>query len=51
MHPNNMTHPQVTEVWTHLGLALGIIGLLILVTFLLSKYVFFKTITEEHEHQ
>lgn len=51
MHPNGMTHHQVTEVWAHLGIALGIIGILILVAFLLSKYVFFKNITEVHEHQ
>ncbi len=51
MHPNGMTHSQVTEVWLHLGLALGIIGLLILVSFLLSKYLFFKNITEIHENQ
>ncbi len=51
MYPNGMTHPQVSHIWANLGLALGIIGLLILITFLLSKYVFFKNITEHHEHQ
>ncbi len=51
MYPNGMTHGQVTQIWPNLFLALGIIGLLILITFLLSKYVFFKNITEQHEFQ
>lgn len=49
MYPNGMTHGQVTEVWAHLGLALGILGVLLLITFLLSKYVFFVNATENHE--
>lgn len=51
MYPNGMTHTQVTHVMGHLALALVIIGILILVTFLLSKYVFFRNITQEHEHE
>lgn len=50
MYPNGMTHPQVTHVMGHLFLALGIIGILILAVFLLAKYVFFKNITQYHEH-
>lgn len=50
MYPNGMTHPQVSHVMSHLGLALFIIGVLILVSFLLAKYVFFKNITQYHEH-
>lgn len=49
MYPNGMTHPQVTNVMGHLGLSLLIIGVLILVSFLLVKYVFFKNITQHHE--
>jgi hypothetical protein len=45
-----MTHPQVTHVWPHLGLSLAIIGILILVSFLAVKYVFFRNITQHHEH-
>jgi len=51
MYSNGMTHAQVTEVWPNLILALGVIGLLILIAFLLSKYVLFPKITEVHENQ
>jgi hypothetical protein len=50
MDANGMTHPQVTEVMKHLSLSLVIIGVFILVSFLLVKYVFFKNITQHHEH-
>lgn len=50
MYPNGMTHPQVTNVMCHLGLSLVIIGVLIFAAFLLVKYVFFKNITQQHEH-
>lgn len=50
MYPNGMTHPQVSNVMNHLGLSLFIIGVLILVSFVLVKYVFFKNITQHHEH-
>jgi hypothetical protein len=50
MDANGMTHPQVSYVMTHLGLSLVIIGVLILASFLLVKYVFFKNITQHHEH-
>ncbi|MGH2645404.1 MAG: hypothetical protein ACRDE2_15745 [Chitinophagaceae bacterium] len=50
MFPNGMTHPQVSHVWLHLTLALVIIGILILISFLLAKFVFFKNITQHHEH-
>ncbi len=51
MHPNGMTHPQVSHVMGHLGLALVLIGAFILVTFLLAKYVFFRRITRQHEFE
>jgi hypothetical protein len=50
MDANGMTHPQVSHVMGHLSLALVIIGVLILASFLLVKYVFFKNITQHHEH-
>lgn len=50
MDANGMTHPQVSNVMGHLGLSLVLIGLFILVSFLLVKYIFFKNITQNHEH-
>jgi hypothetical protein len=50
MDANGMTHPQVSHVFGHLGLSLAIIGLLILASFLLVKYVFFRNVTQNHEH-
>lgn len=50
MFPNGMTHPQVSQVWPNLFLSLAILGVLILAGFLLAKYVFFKNITQQHEH-
>lgn len=46
-----MTHQQISEVWPRLGMALGILGVLILVTFLLSRYLFFPVITEVREEE
>lgn len=51
LYPNGMTHPQVTNVMEHLTLSLVIIGLLILISFLLVKYVLFRNITQQHEHE
>ena len=50
MYSNGMTHPQVSYVWEHLTLSLAIIGLLILISFVLVKFVFFRNITQLHEH-
>lgn len=50
MDANGMTHPQVSHVFGHLGLSLVIIGVLILASFLLVKYVFFRNVTQNHEH-
>lgn len=50
MVSNGMTHRQVTYVWEHLSLSLVIIGVLILVSFLAVKYIFFRNITQHHEH-
>ena len=50
MDANGMTHPQVSHVFGHLGLSLVIIGLLILGSFLLVKFVFCRNVTQNHEH-